>query len=81
MSRHSELTAQNFQVNRATCEPLAGQELSTLEAGARALIERTLAAAGGNKRQAAKQLGISGTRLYATLARYQPGSDGTSHSK
>ena len=44
--------------------------MPTLAAAERALIERALAAHGGNKLQAARQLGISRTKLYAKLAKY-----------
>jgi len=42
----------------------------TFEKMERALIEKALAATGGNKVQAARQLGISRKKLYAKLAKY-----------
>jgi two-component system NtrC family response regulator len=44
--------------------------MPTLAAAERALIERTIVMHGGNKLQAARQLGISRTKLYAKLAKY-----------
>jgi DNA-binding NtrC family response regulator len=45
-------------------------ELSPLKANECAVIAEALAAARGNKRLAAKQLGISRTQLYAKIAKY-----------
>ena len=55
--------------------PMAGP---TLAAAERALIERALESTNGNKLQAARQLGISRTRLYAKMAKLGlvNGSDG-----
>lgn len=44
--------------------------IPTLAVAERALIERTIALHGGNKLKAARQLGISRTKLYAKLAKY-----------
>jgi DNA-binding NtrC family response regulator len=45
--------------------------LRPFEAAERDLIERTLAATGGNKLQAARDLGISRTKLYAKITKYR----------
>jgi two-component system NtrC family response regulator len=47
-----------------------GATMPTLAAAERALIERTIALHRGNKLKAARQLGISRTKLYAKLAKY-----------
>ena len=49
----------------------AGLPASTYAESERALIERTLDLAGGNKARAARQLGISRKRLYARIAKYE----------
>ena len=51
--------------------------LPTLEAAERELIERTLRSTSGNKVQAARQLGISRTQLYAKMTKFglEPSSD------
>jgi DNA-binding NtrC family response regulator len=46
------------------------RRLPTLEAAERELIAHTLRATAGNKVQAAKQLGISRTQLYAKMAKF-----------
>src|SRR5262249_24086985 len=50
--------------------PDAPGPLPTLAEAEQALIVRALGTSGGNKLQAARQLGISRTRLYAKLAKY-----------
>jgi DNA-binding NtrC family response regulator len=50
--------------------PAPPAPITTLAAAERSLIERALAATGGNKLRAARELGISRTRLYAKLAKY-----------
>jgi DNA-binding NtrC family response regulator len=47
-----------------------GGTMPTLAAAERALIERAIAMHRGNKLKAARQLGISRTKLYAKLAKY-----------
>jgi transcriptional regulator with PAS, ATPase and Fis domain len=46
-------------------------EIPTLAAAERRLIERALASNDGNKLRAARQLGISRTKLYAKIAKYE----------
>jgi len=48
----------------------SSEAAETYAEGERALIQRSLAAAGGNKARAARQLGISRKKLYAKLAKY-----------
>ena len=50
--------------------PQGADEAETFEASERALVARALTATGGNKLQAARQLGISRKKLYSMLAKY-----------
>jgi two-component system response regulator HydG len=64
LSPFGELAAAPFA---SSAVPLA----ATYAESERALIERTLDLAGGNKARAARQLGISRKRLYARIAKYE----------
>ena len=69
MFPNATLTAEDLgMTGRPTA--LAG-DVGTLAANERALIEQTLIATGGNKRRTAHELGISRTKLYAKLVKYQ----------
>jgi transcriptional regulator with PAS, ATPase and Fis domain len=54
----------------AAIDDTAEGSLSTYADSERALIQHTLARAGGNKTRAAQQLGISRKKLYARIAKY-----------
>ena len=54
----------------AAAAPQGLDEAETFEASERALVARALTATGGNKLQAARQLGISRKKLYSMLAKY-----------
>jgi two-component system, NtrC family, response regulator AtoC len=69
----------------AAAEPGGGEGLSYLEQTERAAILEILAAAGGNRVQAAKLLGISKTTLYKKLKDYRleaevPGEEAASEA-
>lgn len=54
----------------ATSETISVRVGATLKEVERAIVARTLTAVKGNKKEAARLLGISRSSLYAKLARY-----------